>query len=641
VTVGDAFTLSAIVHNYGAEAAELAVSLSDGDGGLVIDGEATQTITLEPGATQVVGWPLTATSAAAQPLQVTAARPDGTGDAVAVGLNIRELAVPIHDYATGAVEGSGEIAFEVPADALPTSMVRLEVSRSPAGSLLNGLEFLTGYPYGCVEQTMSRAMPNAVVSRAFNRLGLPPPPGYDLDRLVNESAQRLYGFQHDDGGWGWWYDDISDPYQSAWVLFGLATMADAGHAIDPGVMARGAAYLRGQLDAAAPRTRAYMLYSLAVAAPFADDAAAEPAEEIAPVDETAVALALFDEWQSGDDPLLLDAFSLAALALALDVSGEPGAAQTVMDHLAETVEISGETAHWSITGDGQYNHKTMASATRSTALALSAFVKLRPGDDLEPLIVNYLMERRRGDGWGTTNETAHAVIGLTDHLLGTGLGETAADYTATLNGAPLAGGTLDADELREVIEIPFDQLQPGANALTLTAADGGRLFYALDGRYRAARETIDAEGAIEITRAYLTPDGKTSVESVAPGELVMVRLMVRVPRDTYYVVVEDLVPAGLEPLNERLNTTSHDAAPDYNDPNWQQYRWQSYGYNHKEIRDGRVSFFVTTMPIGGSTFEYLARATHGGTFTALPAEAWAMYEPETWGRSASGELRVE
>ena len=93
-----------------------------------------------------------------------------------------------------------------------------------------------------------------------------------------------------------------------------------------------------------------------------------------------------------------------------------------------------------------------------------------------------------------------------------------------------------------------------------------------------------------------------AVESVEAGEVVMVRIMVQAPRETYYVVVEDRVPAGLEPLNERLNHTSHTIQTDYSDQNWQLYQWQYYGYNNKEIRDGRVSFFVTTLPGGTSAF---------------------------------------
>jgi alpha-2-macroglobulin len=95
-------------------------------------------------------------------------------------------------------------------------------------------------------------------------------------------------------------------------------------------------------------------------------------------------------------------------------------------------------------GDGLYDRKTMASDTRSTALALSAFTAIQPDSDLIPGMVAWLMGQRRQQGWGTTNETAHAVIALTDHLLATSFSEaaTATGYTVLLNGEPVASGSL-------------------------------------------------------------------------------------------------------------------------------------------------------------------------------------------------------
>ena len=486
------------------------------------------------------------------------------------------------------------------------STVTLEISRSPAGSLFNGLEYLTGFPYGCVEQTMSRALPNAVVSRAFGELGLEPPADLDLDRLVNESAQRLYGFQHDDGGWGWWTSDPSTPYQTAWVVFGLATMADAGHEIDSGVVERGVAYLNEHLAEADARTRATMLYSLAAAGqpngPAALDLAAESAA--------------------------LDAFSLAGLALALDAAGESEAAGRIMDRLEETVIIQNGRAHWGLRrADGQYNSKTMASATRSTALALSAFVKLRPGSELEGPVVRWLMHQRQGYGWGTTNETAYAILGLTDHLLASGLNDTAAAWSLSLDGAALAAGTLEPGELRDSVNIPLDELAAGSHRLALSG--DGRLYYSLHARFVAARERIDDDGPLVVERKYLSPVTQRPLGKVDVGDLVLVQLTVRTPRPAYFVLIEDRPVAGLEPLNERLDTTGHvtDSLAEW-------------GYTYKEIRDGRVTFFVNELTSGGATFDYLARVTHSGAFVALPAEAWAMYEPETWGRSASDEFRV-
>ncbi len=98
-------------------------------------GEAlTQTVTLEPGATQVVGWPVEVAAAGETAARVVAVDAEdsvdaaaGQGDAVELPLVVRELAVPVYDYATGRVEGSGDIAVTLPDDALPGSAVMLEI----------------------------------------------------------------------------------------------------------------------------------------------------------------------------------------------------------------------------------------------------------------------------------------------------------------------------------------------------------------------------------------------------------------------------------------------------------------------------------------------------------------------------------
>ncbi|MGD2205208.1 MAG: hypothetical protein PVH17_00395, partial [Anaerolineae bacterium] len=64
------------------------------------------------------------------------------------------------------------------------------------------------------------------------------------------------------------------------------------------------------------------------------------------------------------------------------------------------------------------------------------------------------------------------------------------------------------------------------------------------------------------------------------------------------------------------------------------------GYNRKDVRDDRVTFFVTRLEPGRRTFTYLMRATTVGSFTALPTQVYPMYEPEVWSRSESARFRV-
>jgi uncharacterized protein YfaS (alpha-2-macroglobulin family) len=101
------------------------------------------------------------------------------------------------------------------------------------------------------------------------------------------------------------------------------------------------------------------------------------------------------------------------------------------------------------------------------------------------------------------------------------------------------------------------------------------------------------------------------------------------------MLVEDGVPGGLEPLNERLNTMSY-VANSYETPVYS----AEFGYNYKEVYGDHVRFFITELGAASHRFSYLARATHSGRFVALPTEAWAMYNAQLWGRSASQEIVV-
>ena len=297
ITTGDNFTLSTVVHNFGTTTQTLDVTLQESDSEkLALDAEySQQTITLAAGASQVVGWPIEALTAGEAKMLVQVAVAGQIRDAVELPLTIRPLAIPDFSSQTGQFQGTFTTTINRPVNAAETSKLKIELSRSIAGSLLEGLEYLTGFPYGCVEQTMSRALPNAVVGRAFYQLGVSNPElQASLPAQIDASIQKLVGFQHHDGGWGWWYDDNTHDYQTAWVIFGLATIADAGYEIDAAVIERGVAWLNENLPSMDKRTRAYALYSMAVAG----------------LPNEAATLALFADVEE------LDTFSRSGLALA-------------------------------------------------------------------------------------------------------------------------------------------------------------------------------------------------------------------------------------------------------------------------------------------------------------------------------------
>jgi uncharacterized protein YfaS (alpha-2-macroglobulin family) len=482
-----------------------------------------------------------------------------------------------------------------------------------------------------VEQTMSRVLPNAMVGQAFRRLGIRNELlEADLPPMVDLGLQKLYGFQHNDGGWGWWYDDSTDINQTAYVLLGLSMTEQAGFDVDDGVMERGTAALRRLLPDADPHEQAYGAYVLTMAG--------QP---------VSITLTL-------SEALALDLFSQAALAIAFDMTGDEASALTLLDHLRESSMQDATTVHWEDDEDNAaYSRKVMGSTVRTTAMVADALARLDPESALLPRTANWLMAQRQGQGWGDTQKTSFAILALADYLLAAQQQAAGASYQLYVNDELWAEGQLDEAEASQTLLLTYSQtlspsrLLPGENQVQLVLgtegeAAVGRIYYtARLTAQRAPREgsvrALQAhERSIGVRREYRLQGNDEPAQQFERGDLVEVRLTLDVPEESWYVVMDDPLPAGFEALNERLGTTSHVASL-YGEP---AYHWERFGYNRKDVRDEAVTFFVTHLEAGEQTFTYLMRAITEGSFTALPTQVYPMYEHEVWSRSDSARLKT-
>src|SRR5947208_4317763 len=87
---------------------------------------------------------------------------------------------------------------------------------------------------------MSSFLPNVVVAQTLKDIKTTSIRGTnDLGTKVQRGMDRLYAFQHDDGGWGWWKDDKSDGFMTAYVVDGLTLATRAGYATDKARISRG------------------------------------------------------------------------------------------------------------------------------------------------------------------------------------------------------------------------------------------------------------------------------------------------------------------------------------------------------------------------------------------------------------------
>ena len=205
--------------------------------------------------------------------QVTAkAITDVESDALEMDLPVNVPGVKMAQARGGALNGGASAAFDLtfPPNAQPGSrLLSIRLSPSIVGSLFAALDYLTSFPYGCVEQTMSSFLPNIIVQQAVRDLKLKTNLDQPaLQEKIRAGLDRLYALQHEDGGWGWWETDESQPFMTAYVVAGLAQARAAGTEVKPEAIANGVEWLKKGF-AADPRLvadlRAYMMYALAAA----------------------------------------------------------------------------------------------------------------------------------------------------------------------------------------------------------------------------------------------------------------------------------------------------------------------------------------------------------------------------------------
>jgi uncharacterized protein YfaS (alpha-2-macroglobulin family) len=135
------------------------------------------------------------------------------------------------------------------------------------------------------------------------------------------------------------------------------------------------------------------------------------------------------------------------------------------------------------------------------------------------------------------------------------------------------------------------------------------------------------------------------------GDLVRVDLFVSLPAARNFVVVDDAVPGGLEPVNRDLATAStmdadKGAFKAAEGSWWFRYGdWSSYGvsrwsFYHQELRHNAARFYSEYLPAGNYHLSYTAQAVAPGDFVVMPVHAEEMYDPDIYGQGAPAELKV-
>ncbi|MES2594294.1 MAG: MG2 domain-containing protein [Verrucomicrobiota bacterium] len=566
------------------------------------------------------------------------------------------------------------------------SRLELRYSPTLAMTLVDALPYLVDYPYGCTEQTLNRFVPTVITLNVLKDLGVDlkavrdkrtnlnaqeigdpdkrakrwqgkdnkgklKEPVFDEDevmRMAKAGLKRLEAMRGSDGGWGWFPGGReSSPHITALVLHGLKAAERARMDLNDGIARSGVEYLN--------RHETEQLRRLRLPEKHKD-------HKSAPDDLDALIHSVLVEYKGGKKEMRaqlyekrngISRYNLCLLGLACHAVGENERRDMCLRNVRQFLKKDDEnqTAWLELPQDGWWYWWDNAIETQAAFLRLLAAVE--PKGETAPALAKYLLNNRRnGTYWNSTKDTAAVIEALAEfvkasgesapqqtvELLVDGKSQTKVEITKenlfTFNGTfVLEGEALTTGEhsveLRKLGESPLyvnayltvfskEDMIPAAG-LEVKAR---RKFYKLieekpDQQVAGSRGQVVTQQGLKYRREEIASDA-----AIKSGDLIEVELSIESKNDYEYVLIEDMKPAGFEPVEVRSG-------------------WNYDGLaSYQEYRDERVAFFADRLPKGTHNLRYRVKAEIPGRFSALPTKIEAMYAPELKGNSDEWKAKI-
>lgn len=459
---------------------------------------------------------------------------------------------------------------------------------------------LDRYPYGCLEQTVSRALPLLYLGDLAETAGLTE--DEDLDVRLQNAVNRVLDMQRSNGAFGMWgYNSAeAEAWLSLYATEFLTEAKDQGLIVPNDALRRSYEWVRGVASQSwrENELRAYAFYLLAQRG------------DIVPGD-----LRYFhDTGRAG----LTDIMALAHLGAALDAIGDRSRASATFD---QAMRLANEA------DPRTYEAQRYGSLLRDVA-GLTAMAGRSERLTLLPALFGHIAEMAPRLRYTTTQEKAWLLFAAQS------LQRSGIELDVTIEGVAAMSGN---DPL--AVAPTSDEMDAG-----VSAANNGVEVWRTVSVTGVPNEPqpADANG-FSLTRSFHNPDGSLADLSVIQqNDRVIVIIRGRM-EDNYFreMGVMDILPAGFE-----IETTLANG----------QYPWlPSMTYTSTaEARDDR---YIGAFNIGARyrpnqpdsngnpilppfAVGYIARAVTPGTYVLPPAYVEDMYRPEVTARTDMGTLTI-
>lgn len=493
-----------------------------------------------------------------------------------------------------------------------TASANLLVSKSPMVQFGKQLDYLLGYPHGCIEQTVSKAFPQLyfsefVQSFSYKKYRSAGVTDWNPRYNVQAAISRIEAMQLFNGAVPYWQGDSEENWWgTAYAAHFLIEARKAGYEVNESSLNRITDYLNGSIankektatqrfylengnvttETIAKREVIYSLYVLAL------NGSAN---------------------QSGmnyfrENAKLLTTDERYLLAAAFKEIGNENAYKALLPKAFGVDKSMREL-------DGSF-----ASPVRNLAISLNGLLASDPDNLQIPAMARQLSQAVQNASYLNTQESSFAFLAL-------------GKIAQKANRSDITASIFVANKLLQSLKNEDITIEKGiaGKKITISAKGKGTLYYfAQQEGLSATGNYIEEDQQIKVRRQFFSRTGQAITDNnFKANQLVVVKITASSLAGTNVpnVVITDMLPAAFEIENPRLN--------DARDMPWIK---NAATPKHFDIRDDRINYF-TDLGSEEKAFYYLVRVVAKGKFTLGTVSADAMYDAAYHSYHGGGTVR--
>ncbi|OVE81569.1 hypothetical protein BVY03_02915, partial [bacterium K02(2017)] len=321
------------------------------------------------------------------------------------------------------------------------------------------------------------------------------------------------------------------------------------------------------------------------------------------------------------------------LLAAQDIDDE--LVQKWLENIKNQIRIKGNKAYFeSVTGRYYFGYNNRVT----TAKIFNTLIKVDPSHPFIFQILNYLVSEKSESSYRSSYDLINVVQAMRSYEKVFPHAEKPVVARVLINKQALIESEMTQKRPEDQIEIPFSKL-PNNIELILKKDEGMGFFYDIKFDY-ALKDYLPygEEQGISYAREYYDLNGdKVATDKLKQGKTYKTVLNFFFADEVEYIVVEETLAAGFEPVNFSIKTSLRGrrdkVKSDSNNLNW----W----LNHKEFHDKKILLFANRIPRGFYEFSYYINVTNAGEYLVPPAKAMQMYDPEIFGTTSKELVKIQ